>query len=303
MRLERNRSLICDQEQVSPIEAGAGRWVEPASHTPRGAGYCERCTPPRALITASTAKRTNLSPLIRRRVTHEPKPGCHHSGEVTQTGGGAGGARTRDPRIMRTEPQNPCATWGFTRRARSLSTPIPLLRGGHERGTNMTTIDIRDFQIVPERDSGRPIVAYEVEDFRRDGGDDYGAVIVRINVDGSFDLVQVDLVQTGDLAVLDRAIRALGDVRSELEVLYGAGGRGRGAAWRAGITGAVRRPRARGRPRVPHRGRVASRARRPVEGEGREGRELADVHSTRCPPRTRDLGGHRRVAGAHPVCR
>jgi hypothetical protein len=159
----------------------------------------------------------------------------------------------------------------------------------------MTTIDIRDFQIVPERDSGRPIVAYEVEDFRRDGGDDYGAVIVRINVDGSFDLVQVDLVQTGDLAVLDRAIRALGDVRSELEVLYGAGGRGRGAAWRAGITGAVRRPRARGRPRVPHRGRVASRARRPVEGEGREGRELADVHSTRCPPRTRDLGGHRRV--------
>jgi hypothetical protein len=101
----------------------------------------------------------------------------------------------------------------------------------------MTTIDIRDFQIVPERDSGRPIVAYEVEDFRRDGGDDYGAVIVRINVDGSFDLVQADLGQTGDLTVLNRAIAALGDVRSELEVLYAAGGRRPGRCLESGNWG------------------------------------------------------------------
>src|SRR5215208_5815365 len=41
-------------------------------------------------------------------------------------GGGAGGARTHDPGIMRTEPQNPCATTPRGGRAVSLSTRIPL---------------------------------------------------------------------------------------------------------------------------------------------------------------------------------
>jgi hypothetical protein len=85
----------------------------------------------------------------------------------------------------------------------------------------MTTIDIRDFQIEPERGPDRPIIAYEVEDFiRRDGGHDYGAVIVRINVDGQFDLVQADLEQSGDLTIIDRAIAALTSVRAELASLY-----------------------------------------------------------------------------------
>jgi hypothetical protein len=101
----------------------------------------------------------------------------------------------------------------------------------------MTTIDIRDFQIEPERGSDRPIIAYEVEEFVRRGGTDYGAVIVRINVDGSFDLVQADLGQTGDLTVLNRAIAALGDVRSELEVLYAAGGRRPGRCLESGNWG------------------------------------------------------------------
>ena len=102
----------------------------------------------------------------------------------------------------------------------------------------MTTIDIRDFQIVPERGSDRPIVAYEVEEFVRRGGTDYGAVIVRIDVDGcGCDLVQADLEQTGDLALLDRAIAALTTVRAKLEDVYTAQGKRPGRCLESGDWG------------------------------------------------------------------
>jgi hypothetical protein len=100
----------------------------------------------------------------------------------------------------------------------------------------MTTIDIHHFWIEPEPGSGKPPVGYEVEEFLRQA-DDYGAVIVRIGVDGHHDHGQADFAQTDDITGLNRAIEALSAVRSELEVLYAAGGRRPGRCLESGDWG------------------------------------------------------------------
>jgi hypothetical protein len=101
----------------------------------------------------------------------------------------------------------------------------------------MTTVDINHFWIEPDRDSGQPLIGYEVEDFPRRGGTDYGALIVRIAVDGGHYDVQADFAQTDDITGLNRAIEALSAVRSELEVLYAAGGRRPGRCLESGDWG------------------------------------------------------------------
>ncbi len=86
-------------------------------------------------------------------------------------------------------------------------------RDHHDRHRHPTHLAI---ETDPE--NGPPVV-YEVEDWVRPC-EDYGAFIVHLAVDGSFDHVQADLGHTNDLAGLDRAINALTDVRDELSRLY-----------------------------------------------------------------------------------
>jgi hypothetical protein len=95
----------------------------------------------------------------------------------------------------------------------------------------MTTIDINHFWIEPDGGSAWPLVGYEVKDFIRQA-EDYGAVIVRIGVDGHFDLAQTD-----DLTGLDRAMAAIAAVRAELEALYDARGRRQGRCLESGNWG------------------------------------------------------------------
>jgi hypothetical protein len=102
----------------------------------------------------------------------------------------------------------------------------------------MTTIDINHLWIERDRDPGQPSIGYEVEDFPRRGGTDYGALIVRLAVDGGgYDHVQADFAQTDDLAGIDRVIAALTTVRSELEALYDARGRRPGRCLESGNWG------------------------------------------------------------------
>jgi hypothetical protein len=102
----------------------------------------------------------------------------------------------------------------------------------------MTTIDINHFWVEPDRDSGQPSIGYEVDDFPRRGGTDYGALIVRLAVDGgAYDHVQADFAQTDDLTGLDRAIAALSAVRAELATLYDARGRRPGRCLESGNWG------------------------------------------------------------------
>lgn len=53
------------------------------------------------------------------------------------------------------------------------------------------------------------------------GGHDFGAIVVQVGVDETWDIVTVDLQQTGDMAALDRALDTLHAVRDELARLYG----------------------------------------------------------------------------------
>jgi hypothetical protein len=108
-----------------------------------------------------------------------------------------------------------------------------------QRGTIMTTVDINHFWIEPDGGSGWPLLGYEVKDFVRQA-EDYGAVIVRMGVDGHFDHVQADFAQTDDITGLTRAIAALTVVRAELEALYEARGRRPGRCLESGDYGRCR---------------------------------------------------------------
>src|SRR4051812_18861700 len=92
------------------------------------------------------------------------------------------------------------------------------------------TIEIRELDVYPE-DDGAPSVYYRAEEItgKSTRGEDYGALLVRLNVDGEgFDVVQVELNGTGDLEALDRALAAVRAARADLGRLYGANG----AKWR-----------------------------------------------------------------------
>jgi hypothetical protein len=91
------------------------------------------------------------------------------------------------------------------------------------------TIEIRELDIHPEA-TGAPAVYYRAEEITEASTryQDYGALLVRLNVDGEpYDVVQADPGSTGDLEVLDRALAAITAARAELSRLYEARGRRR----------------------------------------------------------------------------
>jgi len=78
--------------------------------------------------------------------------------------------------------------------------------------------EVRDFNI--NRYDDISLVYRSEHDLHREGGQDAGAILFRLAVDGHSDIVTAEYGQTGDLRVVTRAIEALTAIRAELERAY-----------------------------------------------------------------------------------